>query len=411
MYNLTLHHDLSYVQIDTFERCPRKWGWEWLEGLIAPKNKFSAFGIYGHGVVAGWLKNREFNWSPPVSLEHQQLGIEPKKIADVAAAIVKELPPPQDVNPDDVEIQQGMVIGGVSFVGAIDLWHRPTRTIYDHKFVTSFRYCLTPEAMADDVQATLYAAWVMISVPEAPSVRVQWTYGKREGKPESHVVRAELTGRDIQGRVSRTVETGRIILQVLKARMRALDLPINPSECEAFGGCPYKGNCNLTPKQVMEAIMSQSVARDNLMEKLKARKNGEAIQQPIVPDPPAPVPVIAAQVVAPTVTAPATGLAARIAAKRAEQAAPVPVAEPAAVSATAVEAPAEPAAEETHRGPGRPPKTKADSKQVIWNGYAAEAMSALIPPTLGVAEPAEVAELAAQYADAMQVQFAARFGG
>ena len=46
----------------------------------------------------------------------------------------------------------------------------------------------------------------------------------------------------------------------------------DPSGCSAFGGCPYRGLCKLTPQEKLRAMMTQSKKEGGVLAKLNARK-------------------------------------------------------------------------------------------------------------------------------------------
>lgn len=241
-------YECSYTQVSTFELCNRKWAWEWLDGLRAPKSDAAAFGISGHGILERWFKFRE---PPPPTAEGR-----------VAQMMLKVLPAPQSVRPENVERDAGLQLAEMRFIQGVDIWMPSFDPpwIYDHKFTGSFDWSLTPEKMPDDVQATLYAAWALV-VSGSPVVNVQWTYGLRKGAPKAMPVRAQLTAPLIEDRVGRTVESARSMRSLLDRGARAMDVPYNPLACEAYGGCHYQDRCNLSPQDRMRAIINQGLAR------------------------------------------------------------------------------------------------------------------------------------------------------
>lgn len=387
----------SYSQVDTYEQCPRKWAWRWREKLDI-KNKFATQGIEAHGHMEKWHK---LTVLPPTDTISGRL----------ASALIAHVPPPQAVHRDNVELAAILQIGGINFYMGIDLFVPDTKppTVFDHKTTTQVfdkkepnglrPYILTPERMGSDVQASLYAAWALTQT-KASSVRVQWTYAQKKGapktdengvilaqskwQPKTHVVSAELRGKDIQDRVSQSIETAREMKLIVEEGAGALDLPYNAAACSAYGGCPYQSMCNLTPQQQLESLMTITGNKEDLKARLAARKsgNGAAAPAPAI-NPPAPA------------AAPATGssLSDRLAARKAVQQEPeaAPVAEAAAP---------EPVEKKTR---GRPKKKSTENPRLV---VATEVYSALLNKfEVGELADGELAgdlsDLAVTYADAL----------
>jgi PD-(D/E)XK nuclease superfamily protein len=379
-------YEYSVFQIDNYERCPRKWGWLQLDGVVrGPKSKYQLFGIDGHGILEKWFKKRHFEWDRDAS--------------KAAAELAKLLPTPQEVDPANVEQPFGVTLAGFRFIGDMDLFMpkgpNGKPRIYDYKFPTSLDWMLTPEAMVDDVQVTLYAAYGLLKT-NAPEIEVQWNYSRRTGSPKALPVLNTLNGAAIRPRIEKTLESAREMKEIQEAGLTSLDLPFNPCECEAYGGCEFKSLCNLTAEQQMEAVMEQASAKGSFLKKLQERRNGQPVEQPVNPEPPA-------AVAAPAPTpAPTNPLAAKLAARNAaaaqaqvQSAPPLPEATPEPVATPA-------------RGPGRP---KKDNTSEVWSSFAQAALPAAIGYCLkeGVLGTDEAAQTAAEYADAMVLEYSKRF--
>lgn len=352
----------SASSVSTFELCPRKWAWAKLDGLESPQHPSAAFGTSVHGHIQQWLQSRVVPGG----------GSREEKVAQ---AIIAHLPPPQLVDPNLVEAGLSIRLGGVYFIGYMDLFvpkypetGRPR--VYDHKTTSNFDWALAPETMVDDVQATLYAAWAQLKT-NALEVDLQWTYGLTKGAAKSLPVVRTVRGADIKERLCKTIETAKIMREVaLAGDVRALDLPYKADACEAYGGCPFQKNCNLSAQERIESIMSQGTAQVSLLEQLRQKR--ETNRQP-------PTPASTAQAVNPPQAASpaefvqqANGGAASSplerlrAARAAAAAAPAPVEAPvpapaAAPAATTVLEQRQPA---PTPGPGRPRKPRAVPEQV-----------------------------------------------
>lgn len=253
----------SPTQVSTYELCARKWAWKYLDGIEGEENKWATFGTNTHGHLERWLSLKV----PPLDNTPEQ------KLAQV---MLKHLPPPQAVVASDVEIELSLRLSGVYFIGKIDLWmpngysEVPMPIVYDHKTTGDLQWALTPELMKEDIQATIYAAWAMLKTRKE-QVAVQWTYGVRK-PPRAHPVRAVLTGRDIQDRLSLTLASAKEMRDLYHSEKKALDVVYDASACEAYGGCPYRAHCNLTDEERIDAIMAQGQEKQlTIQERLKAR--------------------------------------------------------------------------------------------------------------------------------------------
>jgi len=269
-----VHYESSYYQVDTFEQCPRKWGWEALDGVEREKNKFALLGISGHDILKGWLAERIFLWDQPAS--------------KIAAEMTKYLPPPQAVKREHVEMPFRMVLADVDFIGDMDLFVpagvvSEFPRVYDHKFTTDLKWAKPADLLDGDIQATLYAAAGLLKTG-VREIEVQWTYGRTKGKPEAKPVVARFNGAMIRARVEKSIETSRHIRLIREAKLTALQLPYNAGACQAYGGCPFRQLCNLTPQEEMESVMSQGSAQERFLAELRAgRQNGQPVTQPVNP--------------------------------------------------------------------------------------------------------------------------------
>jgi hypothetical protein len=382
-----------------------------------------------HGLLEKWFRNRV---PPPAHTVEGKL----------AQAMLLHYPPPQAVDPNNVELEYTFRTVGISFWLAVDLYlPGPMPTICDHKTTSDLKWAMEASDMHKDVQATLYAAWGMLK-SNAPSVKVRWVYGTDKGAPKSaanswqpktKLVERELRGADVRERFGLTIETAKTIRAVRDSGCSAIDVPYDASACEQYGGCPYRDRCNLSAEERMEAMMSGPVSRSDLLAKLKANKssNGASAPQPV--NPPA---AAAAPPVAPAAPAGELSLAERIRLrKEGSQANPVPET-PAVVQTVgeAVEAPQD--ATPVRRGPGRPrgsgksqettptpaPNAVVDPALLVeqvrggrWASFAANSLDALIgiagTDALDAASHGELVATAASLADALEAEYQKRCGG
>jgi hypothetical protein len=399
--------------VATYELCPRKWAWAWLDGIVAPPNKFADFGIKTHRHLELWLKKGV----PP--------GGGPE--ARLAQIMIPHLPPPHLVKPANVETEVRIAFDDVIFVMKLDCWMPdvdPPR-VYDHKTTSSFDWSLSAEALVEDVQATLYGAWAFVAA-EVDRVQVQWTYGLSRGAPQVKPVTRVLNPREIQPRLLHSIQSAREMRAIMESGCRAIEVSYNAASCEAFGGCPYQDKCNLTARDRLQAIVAQGTAKEtgkvkeDFLQKLKDRNSpkknngkpaGASPGQVNPPQASAPAPASA-----PAASVPKIGkLAAQLAARAAPAPAPEPEPEP--------EPPApepEAAADESPKR-GRPrgsssakvvaaPMTPGERWSLFAGATVRPIMSAFTAEQLSDPEMQEaIAEAAAGYADALMKEYASRF--
>ena len=288
--NLHLEPWVSATQISNFELCPRKWAWRWLERQYAPPNKFAQLGIDTHGPLEKWLK---FGRVP-----------DPKtKPGKLAQELIPLLPPPQAVDPKNVEQDELLIVddgsGLVLFIIKVDLfmpsmlsWDGAMRPrTYDHKTSKDpWQWAPKSNEIHFDPQAALYAAWTIVKTGQT-TVDLQWNYVKTIGKADTHPVQATVTDAMITPRMQKNMETGRAIKHHLAVTKRALDVPQDLRACDEYGGCPYKGkeHCAISAKERIVTIMSNDFkhqpATTQFLQNLPP-PNGQAVNPPQFQPPP-----------------------------------------------------------------------------------------------------------------------------
>lgn len=275
----------SASQIATAEDCLRKWAWDKIDGIKGDPNPHAQFGTATHDHLEAWLKAKTI---PP---DDTPEGV-------TAQAMIPALPPPQSVNPDDVEIKFGLMLGDFEFVGYIDLWvpnRDPRPLVCDHKTTGNLAYAKTPATLITDPQATLYGAWGMHHTNRT-DIDLLWNYGTRHKRPKVLPVLATVTADDINPRLEQTIETARTLQAIHDSGVPAKDVPYDAAACEKYGGCPYRDRCNLTPQEILRSHMANEKTKGNFLAELRAKKaskskgNGKAA---LPHPPPAKTPTIA----------------------------------------------------------------------------------------------------------------------
>lgn len=244
-------HWFSATQVETYLLCPRKWAWYKVAGIVQPPSPSLALGSAVHAQLEGWLRDGK-----PLDLLSEA--------GQIAMAGLHHLPAP---GTPGLVVEQAyqLVIGGHHFRGAKDwqLLDRRPPVVGDHKTTKDYRWVKTVEELRTNIQAALYAADSMLRT-QYPVCDLQWTYFKTSGGRGSQVVHLRVTAEEIVPTIDRVIKACDEMSLILRAGVRAEEVPINPEACEAFGGCPYQSICNLTPEQRFRAMMNQQATSDFL---------------------------------------------------------------------------------------------------------------------------------------------------
>ena len=248
----------SASQIATFRDCARKWAWDKIESVPRPSNRYAERGTAIHALLEAWLKDgTPFD----VSTDYGR----------IAAAGLPHLPPPGVAS---VEGGFSLALASADFTGYIDArWVEPDGLpiVLDHKTTSNLAYAKTPEDLAHDPQAMLYAAVAMRDA-HAVAAELRWVYYEATARPRARKVSLRVLREHVTAELDVIDETAREMNHVYQSGARALDLAPTVGACDAYGGCPYVSHCNLSGQEKMRAYMTgQSWA-----EKMKARKEAQS---------------------------------------------------------------------------------------------------------------------------------------
>lgn len=250
----------SASQITTFRECPRKWGWDKLDGIKRPSNKFADKGSRVHEILEAWL---EYGTPPPDTEEGR-----------IAMAGLAALPAPGVAR---VEYAFSLSTDVADYAGRIDALHFPTATtaeVTDHKTTGNLAYAKTPEDLKTDVPAVLYSAEVF-SKFGAHQVNLHWNYLDTKN-PRQKSVRLKVLPSDVEREMRGIDETAAEMNAIHELKLKAKDLPPDARSCEKYGGCGFQTNCNLTNAERMRSIMTQM----SFAEKMRQRKAAQLVNPP-----------------------------------------------------------------------------------------------------------------------------------
>lgn len=267
----------SPTQITTYIECARKWAWKRIAKVETPQAASAELGSRTHGVLERYLGQ----------------GIRPdfvahRKAAEVACSGLHLLPEPKTKGMQlerefrfkslrtgfvygglkDVELAPGSPVAALGFDGSVPI-------VLDHKTTKSInKYAKSGDDLLFDAQSTIYAIDSMVRF-SAPSADLAWIYyqteGPRRASPTTVRLESEHAARVLDAIESVASEAD----SALERGLQPQDLPPNPDACGAYGGCPYRHLCNLSPSQIVRSRMSNS-----LIANLRARVQGSVLTVP-----------------------------------------------------------------------------------------------------------------------------------
>jgi hypothetical protein len=271
---------LSASQISTFMDCQRKWAFKYIEKLEAPQHPSAALGQEVHERQLGpyLLEGREFDFT--------------RSSGEIANELRTLIPVARTPG---LQVERQFMIpspsGDFWYVGYLDLWAPDSAVVPgmtggaplvgDFKTTSNLAYAKTPETLKTDTQAQLYAAAMMVE-EEANELDLVWFYTRTRRPYRGQRVHLRVGGSHVADQFARIDAVGRELFSTRSASPRPDDLPPSVRMCDAYGGCPYRHKCNLSPAVQAAAVnMERTVQNPDFFASL--RKDVGA--------PPAPVPV------------------------------------------------------------------------------------------------------------------------
>jgi hypothetical protein len=159
--------------------------------------------------------------------------------------------------------------------------------VSDHKTSSDpKKWGLSAEALPHDVQAIIYATW-LLDLVDVPVVDLRWTYFRTRGKAISFPVDARITREDARHNFKTKVEpNARAIIAAVETHKKtgalAGTLPAEPSACGNYGGCDFAQFCERTKEEVLSSIFGNKEKKEKEMglKELLAKKNGRKTPPP-----------------------------------------------------------------------------------------------------------------------------------
>lgn len=252
---------LSASQVSTFRRCKRKWAFTYINGEVSPPSEAMSYGSEVHAVLEKFLLTG--NWQGAADA--------------VACAQQGEhiLPAPRDKT---LGVEQRFDIpimnGKARFMGFIDLVVPPragnTLEVTDHKTTKDMRYAETSDDLKVNVQANLYSKWAMDKYLK-DKVLARWRYycsrpsrakAAVRGRPRNmggfRAVTRVKTKAEVEAQWKELLaDAEEMVTLSLNKKVWAKDVEGNEFACNDYGGCPFKGQCEISQSS-LGALMQVS---------------------------------------------------------------------------------------------------------------------------------------------------------
>lgn len=274
------HIDHPYVfsvsQIETFLLCNRKWAYFKIDGEEDPGNEASQLGGEVHSELEDYLQDGK-----PIKAA--------RRSGKIAMTAVPHLPPPRfpgmqiedwfflKIGTYQGKHGVGCYIRGLKDIQILSGWKTWRPFVSDHKTTKNFMWAKTEEDLnggdhqIPNIQAGTYAFDAM-EQSDKDEVDLQWTYMRTTGPPIAEP-RCSIINRE---QAKRTIDFLEVVtadmIRIKDENPTAETVEQNPQGCEAFGGCPFQGKCNLTPQEQLRAMIMQKQKESGVLGKLAARK-------------------------------------------------------------------------------------------------------------------------------------------
>lgn len=237
---------LSASQVQQFIDCPRKWGFKYLEKLETPPHSSALLGTEVHVQLEQYLRDgKTLDFTRPSG--------------EIAAALLPLLPASKTANVrNERAFQIPSPTGEFAYRGFIDLYAPDSRVlpglvvddpaplVSDFKTTSNLAYAHTSDTLKTNVQAQLYAMAIMFEEP-TDVVDLVWLYTRTRGAKRAHRVHLRVLASHVAEQFRRIDEIGARVVAIKSANPKVDELKPNVRMCEAYGGCPYRYRCNLSP--------------------------------------------------------------------------------------------------------------------------------------------------------------------
>jgi hypothetical protein len=256
----------SASQIETWSSCKRKGGFIYLLNLRGFSSASQTLGKEVHKVLE----------------DHAKLGTEIDTTTREGAIAIHALPylPQQCVAEGEFKIE-----GRHKWRGYKDL--TSPGAVWDYKTTSNFKWAKDEEVLRSDAQAMIYAKSEFVAQPDLEEIELNWLYLKTRTPLGAKRVILKVIRQEADEAFQALETLADDIIPILRGaqglddeqtRAYILGLDYNSGECEKFGGCQFRGLCNLSPEERFRGLMAAStttlkarlmMAEDSLFARLR----------------------------------------------------------------------------------------------------------------------------------------------
>lgn len=286
----------SATQVQLFRDCQRKWAFRYLRKLSTPQHPSAALGT-----------EVDDTQLQPLLRDGRPLDLT-RDSGYIALSGLEYLP-----SGAGHEVQKHFVLpspasgGAFAFQGYIDLWLPDASAmpglapgapcVCDFKTTSDLKWAKSEKALETDVQGQLYATAALVET-KAPYVNLAWVYFQTRGPRRARRVHLRVYPDHALEQFKAIEATALEMWAARQADADPLSLTPTPEMCWAYGGCPYRDKCNLSPAESVAALAARQSVKvesgmaNSLLEQLKARRASAGLPAPAAA-PEAPAPAVA----------------------------------------------------------------------------------------------------------------------
>lgn len=263
---------ISVSQIQTWRRCQRQFGFRYVEFVPTAQSPSAALGqeVQDQQIDPWLAEGRPIDFSRPSG--------------EIAQALVPMLPRPRAAG---MEIRKKFVLpspsGQWAYKGELDVY-APDSIIVpaieaeglggvplvgDVKTTSNLEYAQTKQSLPTDIQCVTYA-WETMYRTGANAVDAVWWTVRTKRKPNTVRAAVRLYSSQVLDEFMAVEASAGEAVRARAALPKANDLPPNVRACDAYGGCPYRHLCNLSPLVQSEQI-EMNAQTATFLDHLKAR--------------------------------------------------------------------------------------------------------------------------------------------
>lgn len=273
---------VSASQIETWTDCKRKWGFGKIDKIRTPQGASAAFGSKNHGILEAYVKH-----GTPLDFT------DPDGSGEVSAILVSNLHTLWSPGvPALTEQRFTFTHEGINWLGYIDLTiPGPIPHVIDYKTTSNLAYAKTEGVLLVDPQALVYAK-VTLDGYAADQVDMSWLYSATKKPYGGKKVSLRMTRAQADDGFSVVAGVAREMKDAHDRVTAASELTPNPEACGKYGGCPYRGVCNLSLKDVFKGrkqspVKAMQQENMNTMSRLAALNAAKAAENQLRLNPPA----------------------------------------------------------------------------------------------------------------------------